>query len=392
MGYRYVVPGDGLVAVGNTRDVTNRTRRVLVYVLAVALPLLVALVFPHPARRVLLPATLMFAIVVLATLTTGLVAGIVAAAASVTGLWYFNVPPGETFDIDHAEDAVTLALVFVVMVGMAVLLARLRARDAEAARVRAVNESALATQADMVAKLQDALLPHIRPMVDGARIASHYVVGGGQSSPVGGDWYAFVPLSRRRLGVAIGDAVGHGVDAVAAMAEYRYSLRVVAVDGCDPATALARLETAIGVFGGARMATGVYGVIDTAALTWTFANAGHLPPLLVHANGVVDVLETPAKPLLTGGLGDGEFDNTVAHLAAGDRLVLYTDGLVEQRGEHLDKGIDRLANHLAETRDEDLAAVLPVLVRELAGDEPDDDVAIVAVQLDARPRSARVAG
>jgi serine phosphatase RsbU (regulator of sigma subunit) len=351
----------------------------------VVLPLLIAYAFPHPARRPLLPAALMFAVVVLVTLFAGLVPGILAAAASVVGLWFFSMPPGETFAIDESEDAITLSLVFLVFVGTAMIIARLRARDEEAARERAVNEFTLATQADMVAKLQDALLPHMRPIVDGARIASHYVVGGGQLSPVGGDWYAFVPITRHRLGIAVGDAVGHGVDAVAAMAEYRYSLRVVAVDGCDPATALARLETAIGVFGGTRLATGVYGVIDTGVYTWTFANAGHLPPLLVHENGVVDVVETRAAPLLTGGLGRGTFDNTVVDLARGDRLVLYTDGLVERRGEHLDKGIDRLANHLAATRGDELSSVLPTLVRELVGDEPDDDVAIVAVQLDVGP-------
>jgi serine phosphatase RsbU (regulator of sigma subunit) len=364
--------------------VTRRTRPVVAYALAVVLPILVAYVFPHPARRVLLPATLMFAVVVLVTLIAGLLPGIVAATASVAGLWFFSVPPGETFAIDRTEDGVMLALVFVVFVGITLVIARLRARDAEAARVRARNEFALATQADMVAKLQDALLPHMRPMVEGARIASHYVVGGGQSSPVGGDWYAFVPLARDRLGIAIGDAVGHGVDAVAAMAEYRYSLRVVAVDGCDPATALSRLETAIGVFGGTRLATGVYGVIDTGALTWTFANAGHLPPLLVHGNGAVDLLETNAAPLLTGGLGDGVYENTVVGLRADDLLVLYTDGLVERRGEHLDKGIDRLANHLSATRDGDLASTLASTVHEFVGDEPEDDVAIVAVRLDAR--------
>ena len=356
------------------------------YTLAVLLPVLVAYMFPHPARRVLLPATLMFVVVILVTLFAGIIPGVVAAAASVVALWYFSIPPGESFDVHHSEDVVTLALVFFLLVGIATLIARLRARDAEAARIRAVNESALATQADMVAKLQDALLPHMRPVVDGARIASHYVVGGGQSSPVGGDWYAFVPLSRHRLGIAIGDAVGHGVDAVAAMAEYRYSLRVVAVDGCDPATALARLETAIGVFGGSRLATGVYGVVDTAAFTWTFANAGHLPPLLAHADGTVDVLETTAAPLLTGGLSDGAFDNTVVDVVHDDRLVLYTDGLVERRGEHLDKGIDRLANHLSATRDNEVASMLPSLVRELVGDQPDDDVAIVAVHFEAGPK------
>jgi serine phosphatase RsbU (regulator of sigma subunit) len=359
-----------------------------VYALAVLLPLLIAYVFPHPARRVLLPATLMFAVVVLVTLLAGRVPGVVAAVASVAGLWYFSVPPGESFDVERTEDAVTLALVFSVFVGIAMLIARLRARDAEAARIRAVSEFALATQADMVAKLQDALLPHMRPVVGGAHIASRYLVGGGQSSPVGGDWYAFVPLARDRLGIAIGDAVGHGIDAVAAMAEYRYSLRVVAIDGCDPATALARLETALGVFGGSQVATGLYGVVDTTARTWTFANAGHLPPLLVHADGAFDVLEFPAAPLFTGGLGSGGFENSVVHLIDDDLLVLYTDGLVERRGEHLDKGIDRLANSLAVTREGQLASMLASTVQELVGDEPEDDVAIVAVQLDGSSQAA----
>jgi serine phosphatase RsbU (regulator of sigma subunit) len=363
--------------------VTRRTRLVVEYALAVVLPLIVAYVFPHPARRVLLPAALMVAIVVVITLIAGLLPGIVAAAASVLGLWYFSVPPGESFDITHGEDGVTLALLFVVVAGLAVLVARLRARDAESARVRATADLALETQADVVTKLQAALLPQIAPFVEGARVVSHYVVGGGQSSPVGGDWYAYVPFSRRRLGIAIGDAVGHGVDAVAAMAEYRYSLRVVAVDGCDPATALARLETAIGVFGGSRLATGVYGVVDTADFTWTFANAGHLPPLLVHANRAVDVLETTPAPLLTGGLAGSSFENTVVDITAGDLLVLYTDGLVERRGEHLDKGIDRLANYLASTLDEELRSLLPALVREFVGDQPEDDVAIVVVRFDA---------
>jgi serine phosphatase RsbU (regulator of sigma subunit) len=356
---------------------------VVAYGVAVALPLLIAYVFPHPARRVLLPASLMFAVVVLVTLFAGIIPGVVAAAASVAGLWYFSVPPGETFDVDRAEDVVTLALVFVVLVGVATVIARLRERDAEAARVRAVSEFALATQVDMVKKLQEALLPQLQPGVDGALVASYYVVGGGQDSPVGGDWYAFVPLGRHRLGLAIGDAVGHGIDAVAAMAEFRYSLRVVAVDGCDPATALSRLETAMGVFGGSRLATGVYGVLDTAASTWTFANAGHLPALLVHADGTVDVLEFPAAPLFTGGLGPSAFENSVVEVRHDDLLVLYTDGLVERRGEHLDKGIDRLASYLAATRDASLESMLAEIVQELVGDAPEDDVAIVAARLDA---------
>ena len=98
----------------------------------------------------------------------------------------------------------------------------------------------------------------------------------------------------------------------------------------------------------------------------------------------MDVLETPPAPLFTGGLGSGAFENTVVDVRHDDLLVLYTDGLVERRGELLDKGIDRLANHLTATRDGDLAAMLATAVHELVGDQPEDDVAIVAVHFDAR--------
>jgi serine phosphatase RsbU (regulator of sigma subunit) len=211
-------------------------------------------------------------------------------------------------------------------------------------------------------------------------VASRYVAGGTRDEPMGGDWFAFIPVGERALGVALGDVVGHGLDAVSAMVEYRFTMRVVAGDGCDPAVALSRLQTALRLYGQDTMGTAVYGVLDAERGLWTYANAGHLPPIVVSAAGSPRLLECARGPMFVP-LGRDGYASSCVTVEPGDVVALYTDGLVERRGESLTEGIGRLSEHLAHAELSDLEAAVDDVIASLAGEAPSDDVALVLLRI-----------
>jgi PAS domain S-box-containing protein len=214
-----------------------------------------------------------------------------------------------------------------------------RHREAEeelrAAAVRLERERAVVTH------LQEALLPEA-PAVPGLDLAVRYLPAGTEAK-VGGDWYDVMPLDEHRVLLAVGDVAGHGLAAAALMAQLRNALRGAAFAGQGPDEVLCTLATMLLRTAPDAMATASCGIYDPRRAVFEWASAGHPPPVLhrpeVRAPTAV-LLDDPAGPPL--GLPRAAYDLRTTELPAGSTLVLYTDGLVEERGRNIDEGLARL--------------------------------------------------
>ncbi|HEV8561533.1 MAG TPA: PP2C family protein-serine/threonine phosphatase [Actinophytocola sp.] len=193
--------------------------------------------------------------------------------------------------------------------------------------------------------LQRSLLPRALPEVPEVRLAARYLPGS-RGARVGGDWYDTVSLAAGRLGLMIGDVVGHGVQAVARMGQLRTALRSYAVPDRSPAAVLEALDSFLLTGGEARFATCLYAVFQVRTGLLHVANAGHLSPLLlvpgeqprfVHAGTGVPL--GGASRLVPDGTA---FFTRRLRMPPRSALVLYTDGVVEGRGETLESGPARL--------------------------------------------------
>jgi anti-sigma regulatory factor (Ser/Thr protein kinase) len=215
-----------------------------------------------------------------------------------------------------------------------------------AQRYRGQRESALT--------LQRSLLPANPPSVEGVEIAMEYRPGAA-GTEVGGDLYDVIPLPGGRVGVAIGDVMGHGLRAAAVMGQLRAALRAYALEEWNPAELLTRLDRVVELLPGLHLATCLYLVYDPATNRAVVSNAGHLPPLLVMPDEEPDyLLLEPGLPL---GVGEGtSYSETSFGLPPGSAIVLYTDGLVESRGRTLSEGLDRLRIDLGPPPERDSGA------------------------------------
>ncbi|MFJ8844572.1 SpoIIE family protein phosphatase [Streptomyces cyaneofuscatus] len=248
--------------------------------------------------------------------------------------------------------------------------------------------------------LQRQLLPHHVPPQSAVEIAYRYLPSDDVTG-VGGDWFDVIPLSGTRVGLVVGDVVGHGLQAAATMGRLRTSVRAFAQLDMAPDELLTRLDDLVGQpldeRPGARDgaasdaydelttgATCLYAVYDPVSRRCVMARAGHLPPAVVHPDGRVTFPDLPAGPPL--GLGGLPFESMEIELPVGSLLALFTDGLVEARDHDIDQGLDALGRVLG-----DPAASLEELcdraVSELVPDATTaDDTALLLArtrQLDA---------
>jgi integral membrane sensor domain MASE1/GAF domain-containing protein len=195
---------------------------------------------------------------------------------------------------------------------------------------------------------------------------------------VGGDWYDVIDLSGSRVGLVVGDVVGHHLEAAATMGQLRAALRALAVVLEDPAAVVRALERLVAHDDAARSSTLLYAVLDPERQTLRYCATGHPPPLLVHQDGGCEfLLGGRGAPL--GSFRPIEPQAATATLPLGSTLVLYTDGLIERRREVLDVGLDRLAALapvIAATPVADLADTL--LDAMIAGTREDDVAVLVA--------------
>ena len=257
-----------------------------------------------------------------------------------------------------------------------------------AARVSvAVDNARLFAQETRIAlTLQRSLLPEELPVTPGLTTAAVYQPAARDGS-VGGDWYDVIALPCGRVGLVMGDVMGRGVPAAALMGQLRAAVRAFAAQDLPPGELLGYLDGVVRGLAYDTLVTCVYAVYDPVEETLTLANAGHLPPLLVTAEGAERLVEHG----VVLGAGSASYDQVEVAFRSDAVLALYTDGLVERRTADIDLRIDALATMLV-GRDEPLDR-LCADAAAMSRDTPDvDDVAVMLVRPDAaeRPRIARL--
>ncbi|MGW8061694.1 SpoIIE family protein phosphatase [Streptomyces ziwulingensis] len=254
--------------------------------------------------------------------------------------------------------------------------------------------------------LQRSLLPPGDPEASGLDIACRYLPGNaatGRPSEVGGDWFDVIELPGHRTALVVGDVMGRGLRAAVAMGELRTAVRTLAQLDLEPAEVLSQLDEiarGLGAPGGVQqatraarrpreadlsevyLATCVYAVYDSVTRRCTFANAGHLPPVLVEPGESALMLDVP--PGLPLGVGGEPFEEVEVELPEGALLALYTDGLVESRDHPLDEGLQAFVGALRDpTRP--LEDVCDQVLNTLDSHHGEDDIALLMARVQGLP-------
>ncbi|MFF0190900.1 PP2C family protein-serine/threonine phosphatase [Streptomyces sp. NPDC005244] len=252
-----------------------------------------------------------------------------------------------------------------------------------ARELQEVNERLRRTHArdrEVALALQAAMLPAPTP-VGHHRTAVRYQPAVG-SLNVCGDWYDLVDLPGDRIAVAVGDVVGHGLEAACVMGQLRSALSAAARVADGPAQALEALGLYARHVQGAESSTVVTTFIDWAARTITYSSAGHPPPALLHQNGTVTFLDQATDPPLGARPEHVPRPQAGVAFAEGAMLVLYTDGLIERRDEDIDVGLARLAESLVRHGSVGPEVLADALLADLLpASGSTDDTALVIVRL-----------
>ncbi|QIJ60845.1 SpoIIE family protein phosphatase [Streptomyces sp. JB150] len=241
--------------------------------------------------------------------------------------------------------------------------------------------------------LQRSLLPHALTGGQALEVASHYLPADATGG-VGGDWFDVIPLSGARVGLVVGDVVGHGITAAAAMGRLRTAVQTLADMELPPDELLAHLDDLVlrlseepaADEGANRSATAflgatcLYAVYDPVTGRCSMARAGHPPPVVVTPDGQVSFPEPPAGPPL--GLGGIAFESGEMELPPGSLLGLYTDGLIAGPGGDLEAGMFRLGQVLARPAP-DLGTHCRTAVQDLVPLSQRDDVALLLTRTHA---------
>ncbi|GGX59191.1 PP2C family protein-serine/threonine phosphatase [Streptomyces minutiscleroticus] len=258
--------------------------------------------------------------------------------------------------------------------------AELYARAQELQRLNQELREAHDRQRRTALTLQEAML-HSPDLAGHREIAVRYMPAA-RSLNICGDWYDVVDLSEDTFTVAVGDVVGHGLEAAALMGMLRSALSAAVRAIPEPGQAMNVLSRYAQTFEGALATTAVKAVVDTRRQLVTYTSAGHLPPLLSRTDGSVELLDRATDPPLGVLSTQVPRPQATVSYAPGDTLVLYTDGLVERRGEDIDAGLQRLMDALAHHTSlapDPLADTL--LARLGVADGGRDDIALVIVRL-----------
>ncbi|MGW7368240.1 PP2C family protein-serine/threonine phosphatase, partial [Streptomyces sp. NPDC054841] len=233
-------------------------------------------------------------------------------------------------------------------------------------------------------ELQRALLTEPGKPHPNLEFATRYLPVG-TSSLVGGDWFETVRLHYGRTLLVMGDVMGHGVDAAVEMNTYRAMLRDVPAADLPPHRVLRQLDLAIADTS-ARPATCLLVRVDPARGLGTFSSAGHLPPVVFTGDGTAELVDVPTGPPLGTGLGG--YEVVTRGLTPDDTLLLYTDGLVERRGEDIDESLARLTR-VRQPCTAPVGDLVDAVVSALDAEHAEDDVALLAARI-RRRRLAQV--
>nr|WP_241826820.1 SpoIIE family protein phosphatase [Streptomyces graminilatus] len=250
--------------------------------------------------------------------------------------------------------------------------------------------------------LQRSLLPPGDPEASGLDIACRYLPGNA-ATEVGGDWFDVIELPGNRTALVVGDVMGRGLRAAVAMGELRTAVRTLALLDLEPAEVLSALDEiarGLGTPGGVQqatraarqprdadlsevyLATCIYAVYDSVTRRCTFANAGHLPPVIVEPGEDALMLDVP--PGMPLGVGGEPFEEVEVELAEGSLLALYTDGLVESRDHPLDEGLQAFVGALRDPS-QPLEDVCDHVLSTLDTHHGEDDIALLMARVQGLP-------
>ncbi len=253
----------------------------------------------------------------------------------------------------------------------------------------------LAGHLEAAAAIQKKLLPDQAPSFDTFDIANLLQ----SSTSVSGDFYDFIPLSETQVGIVLGDVKGNGIPAALLMVMIRTALRLLCYDEETPASILKRINDLVASDTEADLfATMIYGILDVQDSTFTYANGGHCYPFHYHSRNGIDVLKTGG--MLIGAFEEATFTYGTCHLAPGDIILFYTDGITEteaaedttadeptnweQDTSNLFYGGDRLAACLAKNTELSVSALCEAILDDLAqfsgSTQTHDDRALIIIK------------
>jgi PAS domain S-box-containing protein len=296
----------------------------------------------------------------------GSVASVLAVPLRVDGTAIGALHVGTLFTRRFTDDDAAMLALAADRAGLAIQRVRLYERE------HAIAE-----------ELQRSLLPAELPVVEGVATAARYMPAGA-GSQVGGDWYDVVVQPDGKLLLIIGDVAGRGIVAASRMGQLRSALRAYAFDGHGPASVLERLNAFhIGLHQRGMATVGLVSV-DPGTGELRYAKAGHPPALVVAPDGATTWLDQ-AVGVPLGAIDDATYEEGTATLSPGSTLVLYTDGLVELRGELLDRGFERLERSTIAAPEDIDALCDAVLEGTLADPDVDDDVTLLVLRMVPAP-------
>ena len=233
------------------------------------------------------------------------------------------------------------------------------------------------TRREIADTLQHGLLPAGLPAVKGLALAARYLPAG-EHTAAGGDWYDVTVLDEQHVAITVGDVVGHGAPAAAVMGQLRAALAAYLLQSHSPAQALHGLSRFARTVPGARGSTAICLVLHTGNGELRWARAGHPPPLVVEPGAPTRLLEDAHGAML--GLPDVPLTEATARLEPGATVLLYTDGLVERRGEDIDDGLARLSAACTTATGVPSRFLTTILDHAIGTDQPTDDVAAIALR------------
>lgn len=238
---------------------------------------------------------------------------------------------------------------------------------------------------DIAVRLQRALLPDRHTRHPDVSVAARYEAGT-DAMLVGGDWYDVFDLPGGRIGVTVGDVVGHGLEATAAMGRLRTAVAAFAHHTDSPSVLLTQLDEFAAGPNGTEFATAAYAILDPPSGLFKFASAGHPPMLVIRPAGEARWLHDGRSPPLHGSLIAGRPEAAV-QLEPGSLVITYSDGLIERKDQDLQTGLDSLEREAVRLADKSPEEICDVLL-EAMGLGPDrvrgDDVVVVAVRYEPK--------